>query len=50
MSRLSSADLPLAEALMGEVRSQLGRVPNLYKAMAVSPTALNGYLDFRAAL
>jgi uncharacterized peroxidase-related enzyme len=36
--------------LLDATRRQLGRVPNLYRTMANSPAALNGYLAFRAAL
>ena len=38
------------EALLAEVESQLGRVPNLYRAMAEAPAALRGYLAMRGAL
>ncbi|MFE5504936.1 carboxymuconolactone decarboxylase family protein [Amycolatopsis japonica] len=33
-----------------DVRAQLGRVPNLYAAMANGPAALSGYLALRDAL
>lgn len=36
--------------LLDKTQAQLGRVPNLYKAMANSPAALDGYLSFRGAL
>ena len=53
MSRLplidESADTA-AGKLLAETRTQLGRVPNLYRALANSPAALNGYLQFRSAL
>ncbi|WP_431966345.1 carboxymuconolactone decarboxylase family protein [Nocardia sp. bgisy134] len=54
MSRLptltpDSADAEQAE-LLGEVRRQLGRVPNLYAALANSPATLRGYLSLRDAL
>ena len=39
-----------ARDLLTATHQQLGRVPNLYAAMAHSPTALKGYLDFRGAL
>jgi len=39
-----------AQALLATTRKQLGRVPNLYRAMANSPTALSAYLAFRGAL
>lgn len=40
----------IARELLDATRRQLGRVPNLYAAMAHSPIALQGYLDFRGAL
>lgn len=36
--------------LLEQTNAQLGRIPNLYKAMANSPAALDGYLKFRGAL
>lgn len=39
-----------ARKLLEETHAQLGRVPNLYAAMANSPAALEGYLAFRKAL
>src|SRR3954468_17864336 len=39
-----------AKELLDRTQMQLGRVPNLYRAMANSPAALDGYLAFRAAL
>ena len=36
--------------LLDRTQAQLGRVPNLYKAMANSAAALDGYLSFRSAL
>ena len=39
-----------ARDLLGSTLKQLGRVPNLYRAMANSPIALGAYLEFRAAL
>lgn len=39
-----------AKELLDKTHAQLGRVPNLYKAMANSTAALDGYLSFRAAL
>lgn len=36
--------------LLERTQAQLGRVPNLYKAMAHSTAALDGYLSFRGAL
>ncbi|WP_040772897.1 carboxymuconolactone decarboxylase family protein [Nocardia pneumoniae] len=54
MSRLPlvSADTADAEQadLLTEVQRQLGRVPNLYAAMANSPATLRGYLGLRDAL
>ncbi|MFD5175839.1 carboxymuconolactone decarboxylase family protein [Nocardia sp. NPDC058379] len=54
MSRLPvlSADTADAEQgeLLTEVQRQLGRVPNLYAAMANSPATLRGYLRLRDAL
>lgn len=40
----------MARELLDATQRQLGRVPNLYAAMAHSPIALRGYLDFRGAL
>lgn len=39
-----------AQSLLETTRRQLGRVPNLYRAMANGPIALGGYLAFRQAL
>lgn len=36
--------------LLDLTQKQLGRIPNLYKAMANSPTGLSAYLAFRGAL
>lgn len=36
--------------LLDTTQRQLGRIPNLYRTMANSPTALAGYLAFRDAL
>src|SRR5262249_27025907 len=36
--------------LLERTRAALGRVPNLYAALASSPAALGGYLGFREAL
>jgi uncharacterized peroxidase-related enzyme len=36
--------------LFDKTQKQLGRVPNLYRAMANAPAALEGYLNFRSAL
>lgn len=40
----------LAGDLLAATQKQLGRTPNLYRAMAASPAALNAYLVFRGAL
>jgi len=45
-----AATTGVARELLDATQRQLGRVPNLYAAMAHSPVALQGYLDFRAAL
>lgn len=39
-----------AKELLDATKAQLGRVPNLYAAMAQSPTTLDSYLAFRGAL
>lgn len=39
-----------AAALLQRTQAQLGRTPNLYRAMANAPAALDGYLQFREAL
>jgi uncharacterized peroxidase-related enzyme len=39
-----------SHALLARTQQQLGRVPNLYRAMANAPAALDGYLSMRAAL
>lgn len=41
---------PQAKVLLDAVHSKFGRVPNLAKAMANSPAALNAYLQFSGAL
>jgi len=38
------------KSLLDATRRQLGRVPNLYRALANSPHALEAYLAFRDAL
>ena len=38
------------KVLLDSTLKQLGRVPNLYRAMANSPKALGAYLEFRGAL
>ncbi len=54
MSRLPLVDPSQAQGkthdLFTAVKSQMGRVPNLMKAMANSPAVLEGYLDFSKAL
>lgn len=39
-----------AKDLLEATNQQLGRIPNLYRSMAQSPAALEGYLSFRGAL
>jgi AhpD family alkylhydroperoxidase len=39
-----------ARELLDFTARQLGRTPNLYRSMAQSPTALDGYLTFRGVL
>ncbi len=39
-----------AKVMLDQTQAQLGRVPNLYRAMANAPAALSGYLNFRGAL
>ncbi|MFX0573278.1 carboxymuconolactone decarboxylase family protein [Nocardia nepalensis] len=46
---IETADAEQAD-LLTEVQRQLGRVPNLYAAMANSPATLRGYLTMRDAL
>jgi uncharacterized peroxidase-related enzyme len=36
--------------LLGQVREKLGLVPNLFRVLANAPVALEGYLNFSAAL
>ncbi len=54
MSRIHAIDPSAASGrnaeLVSATESQLGRLPNLYLAMATSPAALDGYLQFRGAL
>ncbi len=40
----------IAKKLLAKTDAQLGKTPNLYRAMANSPAALEGYLNFREAL
>ena len=39
-----------AQPLLAAVKQQLGTVPNLMKLLAISPTALEGYLSLNAVL
>ena len=54
MTRIQSIDperaVGRAKDLLDATSAQLGRSPNLYRAMAQSPSALEGYLAFRGAL
>lgn len=54
MSRLSVVDPavaePAAKALLDQVDRALGVVPNMMRAMAVSPAVLDAYLKFSGAL
>lgn len=54
MNRIAALDPALAQGrgadLLSATARQLGRTPNLYRAMAQSPTALEAYLAFRHAL
>jgi uncharacterized peroxidase-related enzyme len=54
MSRLSLVDPAQAQGkthdLLAAVKAQMGRVPNLMKAMANSPAVLEGYLGLSGAL
>jgi uncharacterized peroxidase-related enzyme len=45
-----SAATGRAKELLDTTNAQLGKVPNLYRTMANSPAALDGYLKFRGAL
>jgi uncharacterized peroxidase-related enzyme len=42
--------IPLVSEALPEVERRLGRVPNLYRALANSPAALHGYLAMRDEL
>lgn len=47
----SRADAPAAsQPLLDAVDSQLGVVPNMFRAIALSPNALEGYLGLNSAL
>jgi uncharacterized peroxidase-related enzyme len=55
MSRISTpatiADAPeKAQALLNVVNAQLGTVPNMFRLIATSPAALEGYLGMSGAL
>jgi len=55
MSRIPTpatvADAPEAShALLNAVKAQMGSVPNLFRIVATSPAALEGYLGLNAAL
>jgi uncharacterized peroxidase-related enzyme len=54
MSRITMIDPAVStgaiKELLDKTQKQLGRVPNLYRAMANAPAALEGYLNFRGAL
>jgi uncharacterized peroxidase-related enzyme len=53
MSRLITITEPTTDEqkhLLQSTERQLGRTPNLYRTMANSPAALQGYLNFRTAL
>jgi uncharacterized peroxidase-related enzyme len=54
MIRMTSIDPATAtgrtKELLDSTQSQLGRTPNLYRSMAHSPAALEGYLAFRGSL
>jgi uncharacterized peroxidase-related enzyme len=54
MPRLKQLGVEEAELatrkLLGKVKDNLGVVPNMFKCMANSDTALNGFLSFNAAI
>ncbi|HET9488494.1 MAG TPA: carboxymuconolactone decarboxylase family protein [Methylomirabilota bacterium] len=54
MARLNAVDTATASSkiteLFGQVEKKLGRVPNMMRTMAVSPTVLEAYLSFSGAL
>lgn len=41
---------PQQAELFSAVKAKLGRVPNMFRALANSPSALSGYLDFSGAI
>jgi AhpD family alkylhydroperoxidase len=53
-SRLQPVDIEKAtgdtKTALDAVQARMGRVPNIMKLMGNSPAAVNGYLDFSAAL
>lgn len=53
-SRLQPVDVDKAtgetKAVLDAVQKKMGRVPNIFKLMANSPAAVQGYLDFSGAL
>lgn len=54
MSRIPMIDPAVStgaiKELLDKTQKQLSRVPNLYRAMANAPAALDGYLNFRSTL
>lgn len=50
LPRVTSSSDERVQQLLVETEHQLGRVPNLYRAMANSSAALGGYLAFRSSL
>lgn len=54
MTRITSIEPETAtgrtKELLDATHTQLGRTPNLYRSLAHSPAALEGYLEFRGAL
>jgi len=54
MGRMTMIETTMATGktkdLLDKTQAQLGRIPNLYKAMANSSATLEGYLNFRSAL
>ncbi len=54
MSRISLIDLaaadPKAQMVLEKIQAAQGRVPNIFRAMAHSPAALQGFMGFRMAM
>ena len=50
MPLVTSTTTAAVDALLSRTRAALGRLPNLYAALANSPAALAGYLGFREPL